>query len=89
MINEGHATKSNIMNITTVPATTNAKTSDGVSTGMLVTKNEAIALDMHGKEKVIPAGSLITKPLSGGFDGRLNSMVSRHKMGAEDITFRA
>ncbi len=84
-----HITKTNMKNVSKVPAAKAAQTSDGVFTGMLVTKAESVALDMHGKEKVIPAGSLITKPLSGGFDGRLNSMVSRHKMGDEDITFLA
>ncbi len=79
------------MNITNTPQTKAAKTEDGISTGLLITQHESVALDINGAEKVIPAGSLITRALSGGFDGRINSMADRRKLGTsgEDVTFRA
>lgn len=73
--------------ITKTPKTRPAKTEDGIATGMLVTLHESVAIDMRGNEKVLPPGSLISRPLSGGFDGRVNSNVSRHKLGDEEISF--
>lgn len=79
------------MNITKTPKTEAAKTEAGISTGMLITKHDAVAMDSRGKEKIVKAGSLISRAISSGFDGRLDSMSATYKLGTdgEEITFRA
>lgn len=79
------------MNITKTPKTKAAKTQDGISTGMLITLEEGVAIDSNGQEKVVPAGSLISRALSGGFDGRINGMSDCRKLGTggDEVVFRA
>jgi hypothetical protein len=53
------------MKISKMPKTKPARTDDGVSTGMLVTLQDSVAL-CAGKELHVPSGTLITSPISTG-----------------------
>ena len=73
--------------VTRKPKTKPAKTEDGVATGMLITLAESVAL--AGAEPVrVPAGTLITHAICGGYSGRLRCNYSGHSMGSMSVNYR-
>jgi hypothetical protein len=87
MTNEAKLT---VADVTKRPATKPAMTEDGVGTGMEVTLVESVALANNGDVIRVPAGTLISQPLCGGFDGKLNANYSGCKIGTdgEEIVYR-
>lgn len=78
-----------VADVTARPKTRPAKTEDGVETGMHVTLTDSIAMS-GGKIVRVPAGSLISGPISGGIDIDGCTMTTRCKLGlgGPDLVFR-
>lgn len=79
----------NANDVTKTPSTKPALTEDGVATGMYITLASSVAMK-NGAPAVIPPGTLISGPLSRGFDGTLNCNVERRKIGTDgdEIVYR-
>jgi hypothetical protein len=72
---------SNAINYT-APKTSYAKSVDGVRTGMRITQGDSVGMGLDGKPVNVPAGTLITSPLAGGYDARLGGQYVAFKTAA-------
>lgn len=75
--------------VTKCPEVKTMKTADGVSTGMVKTLADSVALDAAGNVVAVPAGTMLSESNASGFDGRLNSNYDGRKMGDKQISYRA
>ena len=76
--------------VTRRPKTRLSLTADGVATGLYVTLHDSVAMTERGDVLCVPAGSLLTAPLCGGYDGRLDADYSGCTLGTdgESIVYR-